>query len=181
MSLVPISGHERAFTSWLSMMRRCFLSSVAGFSDYGGRGISVCERWYDWRNFLADMGERPDGFSLDRIDPNGNYEPSNCRWADAVTQNRNTRRNVTVEVGGVLMLARDAAKVLGVSESSISRRRRAAAPLAERRPLKLTAAQAQQIKARLDAGLTNTAIAAEFGVTRQHVGQIKAGKVWRTS
>ena len=68
---------------------------------YGGRGIKVCERWMKFENFLADMGRKPlHGHSIDRIDCNGDYEPSNCRWADDITQHNNTRKNVHVEIDG---------------------------------------------------------------------------------
>lgn len=174
-----MTGTDRAMSSWLSMMRRCYISTDSSFKHYGSRGIQVCERWYDWRNFLADMGERPDGFSLDRIDVDRPYQPGNCRWADAKTQNRNTRRNVTVTVGGEQVLACDAAVMLGVSKSTISRRGRAGAPLAERRILKLSRVQVEQIKGRLSGGEGCARIAADFNVTRQHIAQIRDGRQWR--
>lgn len=73
------------------MKDRCSNPRHHAFSDYGGRGIRVCERWSVFENFLADMGERPVGTSLDRIDPNGDYEPPNCRWADKYEQRNNQR------------------------------------------------------------------------------------------
>lgn len=79
------------YTSWRAMRDRCSKANHHAWENYGGRGIAVCERWARFENFLADMGERPDGTSLDRIDPNGNYEPGNCRWADDVAQRRNQR------------------------------------------------------------------------------------------
>lgn len=76
-------------------MGRCTTPSDGSYSRYGGRGITVCERWRQFENFLADMGERPStGHSIERNDVNGNYEPGNCRWATSVEQHRNRRATV---------------------------------------------------------------------------------------
>lgn len=90
------------YRSWLSMIQRCTNPKVAGFDGYGGRGIRVCLRWRSFENFLADMGERPDGRSIDRIDNDGDYERGNCRWATRSEQQRNKRRTAKMEA----MLAR---------------------------------------------------------------------------
>ena len=73
------------------MKQRCLNRRMTNFELYGGRGISVCEDWLSFAAFFADMGPRPAGCSLDRINPNGNYEPTNCRWSDAKQQSQNQR------------------------------------------------------------------------------------------
>lgn len=81
------------YQSWRCMRERCRYPSNASYPSYGGKGISVCDRWKFFINFVADMGERPEGSTLDRINPFGNYEPSNCRWLSKSEQQKNKRSN----------------------------------------------------------------------------------------
>lgn len=96
------------------MIERCSRSKRDNFEHYGGRGITVCERWQTFENFFADMGERPAGTSLDRLDVNGHYEPGNCRWATKKEQMRNMRTNRIVEYQGRTMTLADAAEQAGL-------------------------------------------------------------------
>jgi hypothetical protein len=92
---------SRTWRSWKSMMQRCYLKTAPDYPRYGGRGICVCDRWHAFEDFLADMGERHLGRTLDRFpDNNGNYEPKNCRWATLVEQANHTRGNVVVIFNG---------------------------------------------------------------------------------
>lgn len=112
------SAHRR----WAHMMGRCYNPSDAAFSLYGGRGIAVCDRWHEFVNFYADMGDPPPGRSIDRIDNHGNYEPRNCRWATPKEQVLNSRRiRWLTHAGETLSLAEWTAR-LGLSATTISNR-----------------------------------------------------------
>ncbi len=109
-------GHSRyrnqtsLYGRWMAMKDRCRNPNSPEYHNYGGRGISVCERWMSFENFLADLGNPPDGMSLDRIDNDGNYSPENCRWVDKKSQARNRRTNIFVTINGERMILKDAVK-----------------------------------------------------------------------
>lgn len=86
-------NRSRTYNSWTGMIGRCELITHTNYLNYGARGITVCERWHSFENFLADMGSRPDGKTIDRYpNTNGNYEPGNCRWATNGEQARGKRK-----------------------------------------------------------------------------------------
>ena len=117
------------FRSWESMKQRCLNSKCRGFSDYGGRGIKVHEPWiHSFEQFLADMGLRPEGVTLDRIDNDGDYEPGNCRWATPTQQVRNRRDAATITHNGITMSVHDWAVMSGLPAKAIKERVRAGWP-----------------------------------------------------
>lgn len=106
------------------MIQRCHNPSNKAYADYGGRGITVCDRWRNsCQSFLDDMGPRPSAaHSVDRIDNDGNYEPKNCRWATATEQNRNNRGNRNISWGGKTQTVQEWATELGLKYTTLKRR-----------------------------------------------------------
>lgn len=101
------------------MLRRCYAPAHDKFAIYGGRGITVCAAWQqDFWAFVRDMGERPEGKTLDRIDVNGNYEPGNCRWATPREQANNQRNTKRLRVGGDVLSVSDACAKLKLSKEA---------------------------------------------------------------
>ena len=109
--------HGMSYTStraiWNQMVQRCTNPNVKGYPRYGGRGIKFDPRWAVFENFLADMGERPPGLTLERQDTNGPYSPSNCVWATYVAQNNNRRSNRHIPINGERMTLAQAARLTG--------------------------------------------------------------------
>lgn len=111
------------YNSWISMKTMCNNPNYSGYSDYGGRGISVCDRWGTFDNFLKDMGKKPSPkHSLDRIDNDGNYEPGNCRWATRKQQSRNRRGNRLVNFKGSSMPLAAAIEISGLGHEVVNKR-----------------------------------------------------------
>lgn len=110
--------------SFLGMTQRCTNPNSVGWKYYGGRGITVCDRWRTFDVFLSDMGERPRGMTLDRIDSNGNYEPSNCKWSTPKEQRYNARNLVLLEYKGVRYSMRSASETFGISMVTLFSRRK---------------------------------------------------------
>lgn len=110
------------YRSWQAMRQRCNYKGSIGYETYGGRGIKVCKEWDSFEVFLSDMGERPDGKTLDRVDPNGDYCKNNCRWISRKEQNRNRRDNRCFEFQGALRTIPEIAEMVGLKEATLRRR-----------------------------------------------------------
>ena len=118
-------SHTAEYRAWKSMRDRCFNEKCSAYPQYGGRGITVCPEWAGKDGlaaFLAYMGPRPDGHSLDRIDVDGNYEPGNVRWATDEAQQNNKRKTVSITVDGVTLSQRQWARKTGLSKNAIAAR-----------------------------------------------------------
>lgn len=129
----PCRSYLPEYKHWINMKSRCCAPSSTGYENYGGRGIKVCDRWAkSFDAFYEDMGPRPTpSHSLDRIDVNGDYEPTNCRWATKTSQMRNTRVNRLVTVDGSEMTLAEAAEKAPVPYNTVLYRLKRGWPLDE--------------------------------------------------
>lgn len=91
---------SKTYHAWQDMLGRCTNLKNPGYHNYGGRGITICKRWFKFENFLKNMGEVPEGHQIDRIDNNGNYCKSNCQWVTSKINNRNRRNNHLITYDG---------------------------------------------------------------------------------
>jgi hypothetical protein len=119
------SCNTREYHIWNSLIQRCVNKNATSYPRYGGRGITVCDRWLDsFVNFLEDMGKSPDGYQIDRIDNNRGYSPDNCRWVTPKENSRNTRKTVFVEWNGKSQSRNAWAEDLGIRIDTIKSRTR---------------------------------------------------------
>lgn len=111
------------YGTWKRMKNRCYNPNYPMFRHYGGRGITVCDRWLDnFENFYNDMGAKPKGYSLDRVDNNGNYTPENCRWATNAEQAKNKQATRYYTFKGKRMVATEIAKEIGMKPTTMYQR-----------------------------------------------------------
>jgi hypothetical protein len=187
------SGSSLTYKSWQCMRAR-MLPSHKHFKNYAGRGISICERWSEFENFLADMGERLPGMTLDRIDNNGNYEPGNCKWSTKKEQQRNRRDTVMLTVGGVTMSVIQWSEKTGADPAVVKYRisvgvdpERAIDPKSMMRSgglavnSKLTTEQVVEVRLRRSRGESISRISKEYGMSTASIGDMCAGRTWKNT
>lgn len=121
---------KRTYRSWRGAMDRCYNPRHHKFAIYGAAGVKVCERWHTYKNFLTDMGARPFGKTIDRLDSRGDYCQSNCEWADAIQQNFNRSSTIAITIDGRVNTFKGWCKEYGLIYITWYNRFRRGAPLA---------------------------------------------------
>lgn len=165
----PGDSKRPEYRVYRQMLDRCYLETAPNFRWYGGKGVTVCERWLRGTNeltgfqaFIADMGDRPEGLTLDREDPRKPYEPGNCRWATWAVQGSNRREHH-----------------MSPFERAALKRQRSEGRRGEKSAnAKLTNEQVAEIKAKIREGGRTSILAAEYGVAPQTISGIKRGDKW---
>lgn len=179
----------REYRVWRAMHNRCYDPNVKSYRNYGARGIVVAACWHDrsgFHQFIKDMGARPEGATLERIDNNGPYSPNNCRWATRDEQANNKRNNRWITANGETLTISQWAKRLGCTPHNISLRIKSGMPeeqavtkpVAERPNSKLTESNAKYIKQNYPM-LTCIALAQQLGVSKKTVLNVLHGRTFR--
>lgn len=174
--------NDPTYVSWRAMMNRCYRLSTNGYENYGGRGIRVCLRWQEtWRNFLEDMGSRPKGKELGRINNNGHYTPENCEWQTRKENGRNKRNTLFVLCFGKIMSLAQAIEETKLNRSSTEAlvRRGFKGDLSTVKFIprkKLTESQVREIRSSKTA---DRPMARRFGVSRTLVRLIRKRMAWK--
>ena len=189
-----VNGRCKDYTykSYSHMKYRCLNKNSTSWDRYGGRGIRVCDRWVkSYQHFLDDMGERPEGTTIERVNVNGNYEPSNCRWATVVEQNKNKRNTISLSFYEVEMCAVDWEKIMEVPRGRITGRllkgwdKYDAVFTPSKNALrgngraKLSSDKVRKIKELLQKGETDTTIGNMYNVHRRTISDIRNNKTWK--
>lgn len=174
------SRHTRVWRIWRGMRDRCNNPKNRAYPAYGGRGITVCERWQSLANFKADMGDPPAGLTLDRIDNDKGYSPENCRWATPLEQSRNRRSVRILTLNGETLPLPTWADRAGLTVRQLRQRldagwdlARALARPTDRRVFKFTAEQEDEIRRRLANREKGVALAREYGISRSTLWHIQ--------
>jgi hypothetical protein len=171
---------SKEYEVWVSMVKRCSNPKSASWPRYGGRGIRVCEQWRRFEAFFADMGPRPPGAIIDRIDVNGNYEPANCRWATPKQSARNKTNTRWLVIKGEAISLPEASERFGIRSDVIWwRLRRGWSPedaIGPDQKRKLTAEQVRYIRA---SAKTEPELAKELLVTRSAINAVRARRTWK--
>lgn len=116
------AGQSPTYKTWRAMLARCHDKSRNNYHNYGGRGIKVCQEWLKFENFLHDMGERPSGMTLDRLDVNGNYQKDNCKWSTNFEQGIRMRKNHRITFNGETLTIAQWARKLNIKDGTIRAR-----------------------------------------------------------
>lgn len=179
---------RRTYQCWCDMRDRCNNPKHPRYARYGGRGIKVCQRWGSFENFVLDMGLKPAGMTIERIDNNGNYTPKNCKWATYREQNKNKVTTTTYTYKGKTQTIEEWAAEYGMGRTTLSNRihrdgrtiaEALEQPVGKLRRNKLDMDKARQIR-RLDAqGVSRAELARQFGVSRVSIGKVVNNEIWK--
>ena len=175
--------HPNEESTYRNMMSRCNNKHATGYEYYGGRGISVCDRWKEnFYNFYEDMGVRPEGKSLDRIDVNGNYTKDNCRWATSIEQRRNTTANNFIDYDNKIQCLEDWGTELNIKPNTILYRLKRGWPVEEalgiverQKPFyngRLSLEDIQELVLAIESGVSQTTYGKEIGMDSSQVSRL---------